>query len=147
MKWLSVVGLGLLVIAATVSLAAEPYRTTHELVAETSKLSDEEKTRLRKARALLDSIVFPEVSLSDVTYREAIDWISLNARKHMPGAGEGRGIGMVFRARGGEDERMTIKLRAASLPQVLDAICAPHDYLWSVESFAIGIVPREAVGR
>jgi hypothetical protein len=40
---------------------------------------------------------------------------------------------------------ITLSLRAASLPQILDAICSQVNYVWAVETYGVTIVPAESL--
>ena len=136
--WLHVVA----VFTVAIATAGEPYRTTRE---RTAKLSGEQQARVRRVRTYMDLVMFPKVSLSGVSFREAVEWVTHNTSRHAPDSvpAERRGISTVSKFREGKPELVNVSLQSATLPQVLDAICAQHDYVWCIESYALSIVPRE----
>ena len=94
----------------------------------------------------MDSIVFPKVSLSGVCFMDAINWVQQQSREHTPASvlADTGSIGMTIVLRQGVKETFDVSLRAATLPQVLDAICAQHDYVWCLEPYALTIIPKSA---
>lgn len=125
--------------------AGEPYRTTRERTVKKTSLSLDDHARLRRVRSIMDTVVFPKVSLLGVSFREAVHWVTIETPRHVPGAvpSDQRGFSTVVRFRESAAEMVNISLQSATLPQVLDAICSQHDYVWCLESRAISIVPRE----
>lgn len=141
--WFPVCGLFVITIIAT---GGTPYHTKHEI-----KLPPGQSTPdVDRIRAYMDTVRFPALTLKDVTLREAIDQVQKDIPRYAPPAvpADRRGMSMVLRFREGqEDVRITVSTKPATLPEVLDAICAPHDYVWRVDNFALNIWPREGTGR
>lgn len=135
----------LLFAAPGFTLAGEAYQTRCEWKRDPSKQTE----IVRQVRASMDSIVFPEVSLSGVPFQDAISQVQQHIREHTPPSIlEDQGsIGITLVARQDVKEPVDVLLRAATLPQILDAICARYNYVWCVDSFALLITTREGQSR
>jgi hypothetical protein len=134
-----------LVVVFAGTASAEPYISTNERLSDAPRESSEQWARIRRVRAYMDSIVFPEVALSNVPIRDAVAWVTRHTPEHAKASVpvDRRGISTVARNREPERERVTVSLHSATLPQVLDAICAQHNYVWRVDPFALTIDPEE----
>ncbi len=94
----------------------------------------------------MDTIVFARVSLSHVSLSDAIGWIHDHIAESAPASTpeNGRDIGMTLGRQPDAQEFVSVSLRSATLPQVLDAICKQHDYVWCVEPMTLSITPQKA---
>ena len=121
--------------------AREPYRTRCERKFDPSKQTEVQ----RQVRAYMDTVVFPRVSLSHVSFPDAIEWVQHHIAESAPAStpAEGRGISTFLKQRPGAREFFSVSLRSATLPQVLDAICKQHHYVWCVEPMILSITPRK----
>ena len=121
--------------------AGEPYHTHCERKIDASKQTELQ----RDVRSYMDSVVFPEVSLSGVPFQDAVEWVQKRISEHAPASvpADRSGISITLVPRQTVREPVTISLRSATLPQILDAICAQHHYVWCVEPSALSIIPRE----
>ena len=86
--------------------------------------------------------VFPTVSFRSTPLREVIDWLSPRIGSHSPSS---MGMSTVLKLREEPSPSVTLSLRAATLPQILDAVCSQTGYAWAVESYALSIVPAESL--
>ena len=131
-----------LCFVAVGSLSARaPYPTRCERV-----FNPRKQTAVQlQVRAYMDTVVFPRVSLSHVPFSDAVSWVQQHISEHAPSSVpvDRRGIGIFLKQRQGVREFVSISLRTATLPQVFDAICKPHQYVWSVEPMALSVTPRE----
>lgn len=137
-----------LLMASGLALAAagEPYQATRERA---SVLLDGASTkaqeRAREIRSSMNLVVLSEVKLSGVPLAEAMKRISAQVKEETPPNLPGRrGMTIALQLRSEAPDLVTVDLRLASLPQVLDAICAQHHYVWSVEPYAIRVVPEDS---
>lgn len=135
----------LLVVLCCVALdslsAREPYHTRYEC-----KFAPGKQTEVqRQVRAYMDTIIFPEVSMSRASFPEVIEWIRYHVSQYAPASvpADRRGISIFLKQRPGVRELFSVSLRSATLPQVLDAICKQHHYIWCVEPMILSITPRE----
>jgi hypothetical protein len=69
----------------------------------------------------MDATVFPVVSFRDTPIGEVIGWVGHRNADHSPSR---LGMGTVLKRREEPQPTITLSLRAATLPQVLDAICS-----------------------
>ncbi len=131
-------------VAFTFAAAGEPDPASRErssaLIDDASAKAQE---RAREIRSSMDKVIIPEVTLSGVPFGEAIARISAQVTEHaspsLPGR---RGMTIALQLRSEAPDPVTVSLRSAALPKVLDTICAEHNYVWCVESYAIRIVPE-----
>jgi hypothetical protein len=135
----------LLCICAIAALCAEPYHPTCERKANALRIPAEDRARARAVRAQLDVIVFPNVTLTEISVPDAVKMVAQNAQRFTPKSvpQDRRTLSFVGSYRKNAEEIVTVNLHTATLPQVLDAICAPHDYVWSVDAYSLTISPRE----
>ena len=114
------------------------YHTLRELPVDTKNL------KLVVIRAKLDQIIFPHVEFKAATAAEAINWAKQTSKSVSP---DGMAISFVIKCSASAPDisqiQISLDIRDASLPQVLDAICRQIDYVWGVDTYAIVLLPRE----
>jgi hypothetical protein len=90
----------------------------------------------------MDATVFPVVSFRDTPIQEVIDWVAHRSADHSP---RRLPMGTVLKRREEPQPTITLSLRAATLPRILDAICSQVGYAWGVETYGLAIVPAESL--
>ena len=121
--------------------AREPYRTRCEREFNPGQQTDVQ----RQVRAYMDVVVYPRVSLSHVPFSDAVSWVQDRIRSHaqVSDPADRCGISIFLKRRQGVREFVSVSLRSATLPQVLDAICKEHHYVWCVTPMILSITPGE----
>lgn len=139
----------LLCLCALICVAAEPYHPACEHKLDSSRIPAEDRARARAMRAQMDTIIFPNVNLTDISVPDAIKMVAQNAPRFTPKSvpQDRRTLSVVASYRKNVDEFVSVTLHSATLPEVLDAICAPHNYVWSMDAYSLTITAREDAGR
>jgi hypothetical protein len=148
--WLSVMNtltiislLASVLVCSGIDAPPQPKPASREQLADNARLSPQQRERLRQIRKEMDATVFPSVSYKALELREAIESLVRGSREYSPGRS---GISCIVKLGEKAPPTVSLALRNATLPQVLDSVCSQTGYVWSVETTGITLAPAAAMG-